>query len=98
MTRDEKPNPIELAHRWSAGIDVTLLWTQHYPVDEMVVCVFDQRDGAYFEVTPEPYLALDVYYHPFFYRDFSDPNCQETRAVSSPSRTPTPLGRVGVGS
>jgi hypothetical protein len=29
--------------------------------------------GAYFEIRPERYLALDAYYHPYAYVDFSDP-------------------------
>jgi len=63
----------ELAHRSGAGLDVTLLWCPaNGPNDEtIVVCVCDGRDGAYFEITAEPYLARDVYYHPFAYRDFS---------------------------
>ena len=39
--------------------------------DKVVVCVRDRRDGAYFEILAEPYLALDVFYHPFAYRDRS---------------------------
>ena len=62
----------ELAHRSGDGLDVTLLW---YPAngqnDATVVCVCDTRNGAYFEIATEPYLALDVYYHPFAYGDFS---------------------------
>jgi hypothetical protein len=61
---------IELAHRSSAGIDVTLVWIRG-AAGEIRVCVCDQQDGAYFEISAEPHLALDVYYHPFFYRDFS---------------------------
>jgi hypothetical protein len=39
--------------------------------EAIVACVGDNRDGAYFEIAAEPYHALDVYYHPFAYRDFS---------------------------
>lgn len=95
MTCDEKPNPIALAHRWSAGIDVTLLWTQHHPLNEMVVCVFDQQDGAYFEITPEPHLALDVY--PFFYRDFSPLDYRDSRLAASSATATMSHGRVRVG-
>jgi hypothetical protein len=55
----------ELAHRSSAGMDVTLLWVQGDDEDTAVVCVSDSRECAYF--------ALDAYYHLFFYRDFSSP-------------------------
>jgi hypothetical protein len=96
MTHDRTPRPVELAHRTSAGIDVTLLWTKHVPEDEAVVCVCDHRNGAYFEITPEPYLALEVYYHPFFYRDFSSVEYEDSRlAASSPSpMAPTSRNRV----
>jgi len=73
----------ELAHRSGAGQDVTLLWRpangEH---DSVVVCVCDSRDGAYFEITAEPYLALDVYYHPFAYRDFSTTEYQDSRLAA----------------
>ena len=61
---------VELAHRSGDGVDVTLVWLPKGG-DELVVCVRDEREGAYFEIRPEPYLALDVYYHPYAYRDFS---------------------------
>ena len=59
----------ELAHRSSDGMDVTLIWVQGDDGDKVVVCVCDRREGAYFEIAAEPYLALDVYYHPYAYRD-----------------------------
>ena len=52
----------ELARRSSAGVDVTLYW--HPTLDELIVCVWDKRHGAYFEIRPQRYLALDVYHHP----------------------------------
>ena len=61
----------ELAQRSSEGLDVTLFWAQEDGEDKTVVCICDRREGAYFEIPTEPYLALDVYYHPFAYRDFS---------------------------
>jgi hypothetical protein len=61
----------ELAHRTRDGIDVTLVWVQRSGNDTTIVCVCDRREGAYFEILAEPYLALDVYHHPFAYRDFS---------------------------
>jgi hypothetical protein len=61
----------ELAHRASAGIDVTLIWVHANDEDKAVVCVCDRRAGAYFEIQPEPDRALEVYYHPFAYRNRS---------------------------
>jgi hypothetical protein len=73
----------ELAHRSSAGIDVALLWIHREgAAGEALVCVCDRRDGAYFEISPAPYLALDVYYHPFFYRDFSVVDYEDSRLAA----------------
>jgi hypothetical protein len=74
----------ELAHRSGDGLDVTLLW---WPADgqneeSTVVYVCDSRHGAYFEIPTKPYLALDVYYHPFAYRDFSDADYTDSRLVA----------------
>jgi hypothetical protein len=60
----------ELARRSSAGVDVTLYW--HPALDELVVCVRDERHGAYFEIRPQRYQALDVYHHPYAYADLED--------------------------
>ncbi len=55
----------ELAHRSGAGVDVTLYWQ---PIlDELLVCVRDERHGTHFEIRPSRNLALDVYYHPYAY-------------------------------
>ncbi|HEX6703103.1 MAG TPA: hypothetical protein VF101_20430 [Gaiellaceae bacterium] len=61
----------ELAHRSADGVDVTLVWFRRDDAEETLVFVSDQRQGAYFEIAAEPHLALDVYYHPFAYRDLS---------------------------
>jgi hypothetical protein len=53
----------ELAHRSNNGVDVTLSW--HTETDELLVCVYDERCGVYFEIQPEREFALDVYYHPY---------------------------------
>jgi hypothetical protein len=52
-------------------VDITLLWIHHGNSESALVLVHDQANGGYFEIPAEPYLALDVYYHPFAYRDFS---------------------------
>jgi hypothetical protein len=55
----------ELAQRDNDGLEVTLFWLP--PTDELVVCVCDHRQGAYFEIRPDRRLALDVFYHPYSY-------------------------------
>jgi len=70
----------ELAHRSSAGVDVTLYW--HPTRDELIVCVYDERHGAYFEIRPQRYLALDVYYHPYAYADLEDVYATENRRAA----------------
>ena len=74
----------ELAHRSGDGLDVTLLWcpASGQSNDSIVVCVCDRRSGAYFEITPEPYLALNAYYHPFAYRDLSSFNYEDSRLAA----------------
>ena len=74
--------PTELAHRSSNGIDVTLIWMHADDDDKAVVCVCDRREGAYFEIPAERYLALDVYYHPFAYRDFSTFDYEDSRLAA----------------
>jgi hypothetical protein len=72
----------ELAHRSSEGLDVTLVWAQEGGEDKAVVCVSDTREGSYFEIPTEPHLALDVYYHPFAYRDFSSVDYGDSRLAA----------------
>jgi hypothetical protein len=82
MTMPRRVTRTELAHRSGAGIDVTLLWVRGDGDDKTIVCVSDERDGAYFEIPAEPYLALDVYYHPFAYRDFSSVDYEDSRLAA----------------
>ena len=70
----------ELARRSSAGVDVTLYW--HPTLDELIVCVWDERHGAYFEIRPQRYLALDVYHHPYAYADLADEHAKEDRRAA----------------
>ena len=74
MSRSERR---ELAHRSSAGVDVTLYWDPS--LDELIVCVSDERPGAHFEIRPARYLALDVYYHPYAYAELEDVYEMENR-------------------
>jgi len=70
MNDQSTPTRTQLAHRSSKGLDVTLVWVHGDREDNAVVCVCVWWEGAYFEIPAEPHLALDVYYHPFVYRDF----------------------------
>jgi hypothetical protein len=80
---DDAPKciPRELAHRSSHGLEVTLVWVQHGCEDAAVVCVCDTRDGTHFEIPTEPHLALEVYYHPFVYGDFSSVDLEDGLAA-----------------
>jgi hypothetical protein len=77
MSRSERR---ELAHRSSAGVDVTLYW--HATLDELIVSVRDTRHGAHFEIRPARYLALDVYHHPYAYADLEDADEKENRRAA----------------
>jgi hypothetical protein len=70
----------ELARRSSAGVDVTLYW--HPVLDELIVCLCDERSGTHFEIRPPRYLALDVYYHPYAYADLDDAYERENRRAA----------------
>ena len=74
----------ELAYRSEDGVGVTRLWLP--ATDEVLVCVCDHGRGAYFEIRPVNYLALDVYRHPYAYADFSDVRYQDDRLAASASR------------
>jgi hypothetical protein len=77
MSRSERR---ELAHRSSAGVDVTLYW--HPLLDELIVCVCDKRLDAHFEIRSARSLALDVYYHPYTYADLEDVYVKENRRAA----------------
>ena len=70
----------ELARRSGAGVDVTLYW--HPTLDELLVRVYDKRHGAHFEIRPQRYLALDVYYHPYAYADLAGVYEKENRRAA----------------
>src|SRR5260221_12737834 len=75
-----EPERRELARRSSAGVDVTLYW--HPTLDELIVRVCDERHGAHFEIRPQRYLALDVYYHPYAYADLAGVYEKENRLAA----------------
>ena len=68
MTIHSAEARMEIAHRSSDGMDVTLMWAPGEECSRAVVCVCDERTSTYFEIPTEAYLA---FYHPFAYRDFS---------------------------
>jgi hypothetical protein len=71
MSTVQTPLRTELAQRSSASADVTLFWQRREGIDSALIRVSDRETGTYFEIPAEPYLALDIYQHPFVYRDFS---------------------------
>ena len=72
----------ELAYRGGDGLDVTLMWRRHRHAHRVRVCVCDRRDGAYFEVEPDPGRALEVFYHPFAYRGLSTVDYADARLAA----------------
>jgi hypothetical protein len=70
----------ELAHRNHDLIEVTLFWRP--ADDELTVCVCDQRRGAYFEIHPDPRLALDAFYHPYSYLSSSVVHYEDERLAA----------------
>jgi hypothetical protein len=81
MNEQSERRQIELARRIGAGVEVALLWGPGE--NQTLVCVYDRKEGAYFEIVVEPYLALDVFYHPFAYRDFSSIDYQDERLAAA---------------
>jgi hypothetical protein len=82
MTGSVSTSWTELAHRCSDGIDVTLMWRRHRDAHGVRVCVCDRREGAYFELEPDPQLALDAFYHPYSYSDFSTLDYEDHRLAA----------------
>jgi hypothetical protein len=70
----------ELAYRNNDGIEVTLFWR---PADDVLtVCVCDWQRGAYFEIHPDPHLALDVFNHPYSYLPSSVVHYEDERLAA----------------
>jgi hypothetical protein len=82
MAKRSTQTRTELAHRSSDRIDVTLVWVRGDDEDSAVVCLCDRLEGAYFEIPTQAHLALDVYYHPFAYRDFSSVDYEDSRLAA----------------
>jgi len=71
MATPIRTNRTELDHRSDDYAEVTLVWITGGGVDETVICVWAKEEDEYFEIATEPYLALDVFNHPFAYRDIA---------------------------
>lgn len=71
MAIDMRTTRTELDTRSDDYAEVTLVWVSGDGVDETLVCVYAKDEGTYFEIATEPYLALDVFNHPFAYLDFA---------------------------
>ncbi|HEX4679597.1 MAG TPA: hypothetical protein VH210_10400 [Gaiellaceae bacterium] len=67
----------ELAYRMVDGLEVTLFWQP--ASDDVVVCVCDQKYGAYFEIRPPQDCALDAFYHPYSYASWNEVGYEDER-------------------
>jgi hypothetical protein len=70
----------ELARRSNSGIEVVMLWSE--TTGSIRVCVSDQGEGTYFEFGPPPKVALDAFYHPYFYADRGRPYSEDARLAA----------------
>jgi hypothetical protein len=61
----EREARVDLAHRESVGIAVTLLWDRQR--DVAAVCVIDQAGDSFELVLSEHESPLDVFHHPYAY-------------------------------
>jgi hypothetical protein len=59
----------ELAHRYSDGVHVTLVW--HPSTDRVMIEVFDEGSGETFEFEAPAARALDAFWHPYAYAAFA---------------------------
>jgi hypothetical protein len=72
----------ELAHRYSDGVHVTLVW---YPsTDRVMIEVFDEGSGETFEFEAPAARALDAFWHPYAYAAFA--------GLDFPTRSREPVG------
>jgi hypothetical protein len=70
----------ELSRRSNHGIEVVLLWCETTGLLTVWVC--NQGEGTYFELNPPPALALDAFYHPYFYVDRGKPYYEDARLAA----------------
>lgn len=62
-TADADQSHRELAHRFSAGIEVTLVWAAR--ADTASVLALDRRSGELLELRRERHKALEAFYRPY---------------------------------
>jgi hypothetical protein len=72
----------ELAHRYSDGVHVTLVW--HPSTDRVMIEVFDEGSGETFEFEAPAARALDAFWHPYAYAAFA--------GIDFPTRSREPVG------
>ena len=70
----------ELAYRQNDRLEVTLFWQPE--TNALKVCVCDHRNGAYFEIRPEPHQALAVFNHPYAYLADSEVHYADERLAA----------------
>lgn len=61
----------ELDSRSNDGITVALLWSP--TTNRLVVTVWSERDGEWFDIVVAPDEALDAFHHPYAYADRGRP-------------------------
>ncbi len=62
--------PLELAHRSSGSVDVTLYWDASHV--EVIVELIDRAGGASFQLVVPSERALDAFHHPYAYASAYD--------------------------
>lgn len=60
----------ELAHRASDGVSVSLFWES--VGDSILIEVYDERGGDYFELPVPRDRALEAFHHPYVYRALAE--------------------------
>ena len=77
---DEKPCPVQLAHRAHDGLQVTLLWDEES--NEVSIGVIDERNDSSFWLPIAPGSALDAFNHPYAYAPaWIEPGCILSRVA-----------------
>jgi hypothetical protein len=60
----------ELAHRAGDGVSVSLFWESIG--DSILIEVYDERGGDYFELPVPRDRALEAFHHPYVYRALAE--------------------------
>jgi hypothetical protein len=64
------PHKRELAHRVNDGVSVSLFWES--VGDSILIEVYDERGGDYFELPVPRDSALEAFHHPYVYRALAE--------------------------